>query len=130
VNGGKIELLQRHYEARAKGDWDTVLAVYAPDTVWDDRRLRPEGAIHRGRDAMAAEMAMWFGTWDDYSWTVEEMIEAGDRVLVVGRERGVGKVSGIKIDHRVGMVITFRDGLLVETKVYGDPAEARAPLGA
>jgi ketosteroid isomerase-like protein len=125
---GKIATLRRHYEARARGDWDTVLALYSSDTVWDDRRLRPEGAIHRGRDAMVAEMRAWFGTWHDYGWTVEEMVEVGDQVLVVGRERGVGKGSGVEIDHRVGLVVTLRDGLIIETKVYGDPEEARASV--
>jgi ketosteroid isomerase-like protein len=125
---GKIETLRRQYEARERGDWDAILALYSSDTVWDDRRLRPEGAVHRGRDAMVTEMEAWFATWREYSWTVEEMVEVEDRVLVVGRERGVGKASGIDIDHRVGLVITFRDALIVRTEVYGDPDQARASV--
>jgi ketosteroid isomerase-like protein len=124
-----IEALRDVYEALAGGDLDTVLAFFATDTVWDDRKLRPEGAIHRGRDSMQAEMAAWFATWDNYSWTVEEMIDADDRVVAIGRERGVAKQSGVEIDHRVALVHAFRDGLIVETTVYGDPREALTAVG-
>jgi ketosteroid isomerase-like protein len=124
-----VEIMERHYAAMARGDVDGVLALYAVDTVWDDRELRPEGAIHRGRDSMAAQMGRWFATWDDYSWEVESIDEVGDQVLVVGRERGTGKTSGIGIDQRVGLVISFRGGLISQTKVYGDPDRAQAAVG-
>jgi ketosteroid isomerase-like protein len=124
-----IEALRKTYEALADGDIDTVLAIYSVDTVWDDRKLRPEGAIHRGREAMQAEMGAWFATWDGYSWTVEEMIDADDRVAAIGRERGVAKQSGVEIDHRIGLVHTFRDGLIVDTKLYRDPDEALKAVG-
>jgi ketosteroid isomerase-like protein len=78
---------------------------------------------------MTTEMTAWFATWDDYTWTVEKMIDAGDDVVVVGRERGVAKQSGVEIDHRVALVVIFRDGLTVETKVYGDPDEALKAVG-
>jgi ketosteroid isomerase-like protein len=124
-----IEALTKTYEALADGDVDTVLASYSTDTVWDDRKLRPEGAIHRGRDAMQTEMDAWFATWDNYTWTVEEMVDADDRVVAIGRERGVAKQSGVEIYHQVALVHTFCDGLIVETTVYGDPGEALKAVG-
>jgi ketosteroid isomerase-like protein len=124
-----VEVVRRCHEAVTAGDWDTTLRAYAPDTVWDDRDLRPEGAVHHGLDAMQAEMRAWFGTWADYHWEVEELRDAGDEVVVIGRERGRGKGSGVVMDQRVGMVVTVRDGLIVHTQVFKDPAEALEAVG-
>jgi ketosteroid isomerase-like protein len=124
-----LEALTRLHRARATGDWDTVLAMYSPDTIWDDRKLRPDGAIHRGRDAMRAQMVRWFATWDRYSVTVEEELDAGDRVVTIGREQGIAKTSGVEIDHRFALVHAFEEGLIVETTVYGDPHEALEAVG-
>ena len=77
---------------------------------------------------MATETGRWFGTWKEYRFEVESMLEVKDRVLVVGRERGISKTSGVEINQLVGLVITFRDGLIVETKVFRDPDQARAAV--
>jgi ketosteroid isomerase-like protein len=129
VSRANIAALRKVFEALADGDFDAVLAMYSTDTVWDDRKIRPEGAVHRGLDAMQAEMTAWFATWENYSWTVEEIVDADDRVVAIGRERGVAKRSGVEIDQRIGLVCRFRDGLIVETTVYGDPAEALKAVG-
>src|SRR5437762_2357370 len=95
-----VELVRQVFDATNRGDWDTVLAAYAPDTEWDDRDLRPEGAIHRGMDAMRAEMRAWFGTWSDYSQEIEQVHDAGEQVAVVVRESGLGKGSGAAMNQR------------------------------
>jgi ketosteroid isomerase-like protein len=124
-----VDAVERVKAAFDAGDIDTVLAAYSPDTIWDDRKLRPEGAVHHGRDAMRAEMNPWFGAWDHYAATIEELVDAGDRVVAVVRERGVAKRSGVTIAHRIGLVHRFHDGLIVETTVYGDPLEALEVVG-
>lgn len=35
----------------------------------------------------------WSGTWEDYSSEVEQIIDAGERVVVVDRQSGRGKGS-------------------------------------
>jgi ketosteroid isomerase-like protein len=88
-----VELVRNLFDATSRGDWDAVLAAYSPDIEWDDRDLRPEGAIHRGIDAMRQEMRAWFGTWTNYRQQVEQMLDAGEHVVVLVRESGEGKGS-------------------------------------
>ena len=121
-----MKIVRTVFDATNRGDWDTVLAAYSADTEWDDRDLRPEGAVHRGIDAMRAEMRAWFGTWSDYGQEIEQAIDAGEHVVVVVRERGTGKGSGAVMDQRLGVVITLRAGLIVRTRLYREPAEALA----
>jgi ketosteroid isomerase-like protein len=124
-----VEIVRRVFDAVNRGDWDTVLAAYSPDTVWDDRDLRPEGAVHRGIDAMREEMRSWFGTWSDYSQEIEQVFDAGEKVVVVVRESGTGKGSGAFMDQRVGVVITLREGLIERTTLYREPEAALAAVG-
>ena len=119
-----VEVVRTVFDAVNRGEWDTVLASYSPDTEWDDRDLRPEGAIHRGIDAMRSEMRAWFGTWANYWQEIEQVHDAGENVVVVVHESGEGKGSGAVMDQRIGVVITVRGGLIVRTRLYRDPAEA------
>jgi ketosteroid isomerase-like protein len=124
-----VELVRRVFDATNRRDWDMVLGAYSPDTEWDDRELRPEGAVHHGIDAMRAEMRAWFGTWSDYRQEIEHAHGAGDEVVVVLRESGTGKGSGAAMDQRIGVVITIRGGLIARTKLYREPAEALEAVG-
>jgi uncharacterized protein len=124
-----VEIVRSVFEAVNRRDWDTVLAAYSPDVEWDDRDLRPEGAVHRGIDAMRAEMRAWFGTWKDYRQEIEQIADAGDQVLVVIRESGTGKGSGAAMDQRIAVVITVRDGLIERSQLYRDPAAAFEAVG-
>jgi ketosteroid isomerase-like protein len=124
-----IEIVRRVFDATNRGEWDTVLAAYSPDTEWDDRDLRPEGAVHHGVDAMRAEMRAWFGTWSNYWQEVEQALDAGEHVVVVLRESGVGKGSGAKMDQRIGVVVTVRGGLIAHTRLYRDPTQALEAVG-
>jgi ketosteroid isomerase-like protein len=124
-----VELVRRVFDATNHRDWGTVLAAYAQDTEWDDRDLRPEGAVHRGMDAMRKEMRAWFGTWANYWQRIEEIFDAGDDVVVIVREGGEGKGSGAKMDQRIGVVITVREGLIRRTKLYREPEQALEAVG-
>ena len=124
-----VEVVRSVFDATNRRDWDTVLAAYSPDTEWDDRDLRPEGAIHRGIDAMRAEMRAWFGTWSNYWQELEQVLDAGENVVVVVRESGTGKGSGAVMDQRIGAVITVREGLIERTRLYREPAEALEAVG-
>jgi ketosteroid isomerase-like protein len=124
-----IEIVRTVFDATNRGDWDTVLAAYSPDTEWDDRDLRPEGAVYEGIDAMRAEMRAWFGTWSNYHQEIEQLLDAGDDVVVVLSESGVGKGSGATMGQRIGVVVTVRGGLIARTRLYRDPTQALEAVG-
>ena len=118
------------YAAYARGDFEGSLAAYTEDTVWDDTRYRPDGAVHLGRDAVVELVRTWRGAWEEYDSQVEQIFDGGgDRVAVILREAGVGKGGGVELTNRWGVVVTVRDGKIVHTMVYRTPVEALEAVG-
>ena len=115
-------------EAYLSGDNETALAAYDPQVEFD-ASLRPEGHVYRGREGVAEAMRVWSGTWEDWNVEMEEIIDAGDHVLLIARESGRGKGSGIEIDQRIFAVFTLRGGRIVRWKGFIDRNEALEAAG-
>jgi uncharacterized protein len=107
-----VEIVRDHMEAFLSGDREKALSYYDPEVEFD-ATARPEGQVYRGHEGVAEAMRVWIGAWEDWKLEVEEIIDAGDRVLVIARESGRGKGSGIEIDQQSFVVFTLRQGKIV-----------------
>ena len=58
--------------------------------------------------------------WDDYRFEPNEVIEAGDNIVVVGRETGRERGTDKRIDHEIAAVWTVRNGKAVRYRLYAD----------
>ena len=123
-----VEIVRAHLEAYLRGDNDAALAAYDPEVVFDVS-LRPEGRPYYGRDGVAEALRVWTGTWEDWRLAVEQVIDAGDKVLAVVRESGRGKGSGVEINQRVFGLFTLREGKIVHRQGFLSEDEALAAAG-
>jgi ketosteroid isomerase-like protein len=80
-------------------------------------------------DELATYIGSWRETWKDHAFSLERVVDAGDVVVAVIRESGLGKSSGAPVMIRYGQVITVSDGKIAETVVYRDPEEAFQAAG-
>jgi ketosteroid isomerase-like protein len=124
-----VEIVGHHLEAFLSGDNETALSYYDPEVEFD-ATARPEGQVYRGHEGVAEAMRVWVGAWEDWKFEVQEIIDAGDRVLLIARESGRGKGSGIEIDQPNFIVFTLRDGKIVRWQgfVHRDAALEAAGL--
>ena len=100
-----------------------------PDILWHTRADLPDTATYRGHDGAATLIAEWVGTFDDLHLDVEEVIDAGDRVVVVLRLRGRVRGSTQEVDMPETHVLTMRDGKATEIHEYQTKAEALKVVG-
>ncbi len=100
-----------------------------PDILWHTRADLPDTATYRGHDGAATLMAEWFGAFDDLRVDVEELIDAGDRVVVVLRLHGRARGSVGEVDMSETHVLTMRDGQVTEVHEYPTKAEALKVVG-
>lgn len=103
-----VERFQKAFDAQ---DVDAIMAAMTSDCVFEDTSP-PDGTRHIGADAVRAAWTALFTASPHGAFTTEEVIDAGDRVVVRWRYFwGDGHVRGVD-------VFTVRDGLVAEKLAY------------
>jgi ketosteroid isomerase-like protein len=86
--------------------------------------------VFRGREEFVDFFRTWMEQFDEYSFRVERIIDAGDdRVVSILHQRGVGKASGVPVEWQMGQVLEFEGGRLNRARNYASPAEALEAAG-
>jgi ketosteroid isomerase-like protein len=83
----------------------------------------------RGIDGLWAALGAWTDEWSDVQAEAESFVEVEKRVLVLVRHRGVGKRSGVKMDHVDGWVFSISEGRIVRWDAYWNPDDAKRAVG-
>jgi ketosteroid isomerase-like protein len=125
-----VENVRRGYEHfAATGDFLTQTT--APDFVWDMSKFRgwPEQQTYEGVEGARVFLRDWLEAWDDWELEVEALHDAGDKVVVILRQRGQSKTSGLPVNMAFGQVWTIRDGKSARMEMYADPVEALEAVG-
>ena len=122
-----VEIVRRAfaYEVHGQGDRAEAEAIFDPNVV-----MKPveEGASY-GRDAIRDNFEHWQGAWEDLEVTIEEIIDAGDRVVLSAHHRGRGRGSGIKVDARLYEVYTLRRGKVIRVDEFTERTAALEAAG-
>jgi ketosteroid isomerase-like protein len=71
----------------------------------------------------------WTSAWDDWELEVEGLHDAGEKVVVLVRQRGRSKAAGMPVDMSFAQVWTLRDGKEARMEMYSDPNEALEAVG-
>jgi ketosteroid isomerase-like protein len=120
-----VEAVRRSIKAYRRGDYAGASAYLAPDVVWSVGQERPA----HGPAAVREMWKRWDGEWDELETIIEEVVDAGDKVLVAVRYGGRGRVSGVEVNDRQFEVHTFRDGRCVHKVDFRERAEALEAAG-
>lgn len=123
-----VEIVQQSYEAFDRGDYRSALEAFDPGVEFDLSHF-PEGRVYHGHDGLREAFRIWLGTWEDYRQERDELIDAGDEVVVPIREHGRGKGSGVALTRVTFAVWTLRDGKTVRVRFYSTRGEALEALG-
>lgn len=99
--------------------------------VWDLRGWPTADldSVYVGRDAVIKASRHYWGTWGDYSVEAEEILDLGQSVVVILRERGVGKGSGAPVEKRHPQLWTFRGDRIIRWESFTSRAKAIEAAG-
>ena len=104
--------------------------VLDPEFVWDVSRMEaPESASYTGEEGFRSFFESWAEGFASDWVEAEEIVDAGDRVVVMVHHSGRGRTSGIEVDQRYAMVWTVRDGRAMRMDMYPTRAEALEAVG-
>jgi ketosteroid isomerase-like protein len=100
--------------------------------VWDLRNWPVTAGIDSvvvGRDAVIQASRRYWGAWDDYRMEIEEILDAGQSVVVVCREQARGKTSGVPVARQHAQLWTFRAGQIIRWESFRTTVEALEAAG-
>jgi uncharacterized protein len=125
----QIETVRRVYEAFDADDVETVADLVDPEIDWDTSAA-PTGVHVRGIQGGIRDIREMLDAWAAYEIEIEDVHEAGDHVVVIVVNRGKGAAGGVPIEARRAHVWRVREGVAVAFRLYLDPDEALAAVGA
>jgi uncharacterized protein len=120
-----VEIVRQGFEAYGRGDLPAATAHHDDAIVFKPAEEPPI----EGREAVLSYIQRWEEPWEDYEAKVEDLIDAGDSVLVTFHVKAKGKGSGIEIDARSYQVHSLKRGKLVRMDEYLDRDEALRAAG-
>jgi ketosteroid isomerase-like protein len=124
-----LELLRERLGVAVE-DPERFYEILDPDVVWDvSDTVSPMAGIYRGRDQVRTFYNRWSSAFSDWNYEVERMIDGGEHIVVIVREHGRGRGSGVEVEMQRANVWTFENGKVVHFRSFSSPASALQAAG-
>jgi uncharacterized protein len=125
-----VEIVKQFTRLFEAGDRDEWRAYFDPDVVWDASATNmPAAGVYHGHQGIEQFFRDWLGTWKDYDMATREYIDAGDAVVVVFRQTGTGRISGVRTERDFFGVYDLRESKVVQFRQYESREEALEAAG-
>ena len=106
-----------------------LLGILHDEVEWDYVGAFPEATTYHGPEQVAEFFRGWVGGFDDFGLKADELIDAGDSVLVLLHQWGRGRDTGAQVESRTWQVLTFHDEKVIHCRGYATKAEALEAAG-
>jgi ketosteroid isomerase-like protein len=126
-NAELVERVLRH----AREDATAFLEFIDEDAHWEsgpDDIVDGPGS-YRGPAGVKEFFRRWVGTFDDWGYEVDEVIDVNDSVVFHMRQWGRGKGSGVPVTDEFWQVWRIRNGKLIHRLRRPDRAAALEAVG-
>ena len=124
-----IETIRRATAAFNARDVDALAAELHPEAVMEPLRGQLEGKRYLGHEGVREMFADFDEDWEYLRLEIDEVREAGEHVVLMGRLLSRGRASGVDLEVPIGFVWRLRGGKLMHGKTYSDPADALRAAG-
>jgi ketosteroid isomerase-like protein len=124
-----VEIVRRSYDAFRRGDIDTALAPMGEAFVIEDPTRIDTKSEYVGREGFMEWLGEWLSAFEDWQFEVDRVLDRGTQVLVLGRDWGRGKGSGVLVEEHFGHLWSFRDGEPTRMLYFNDWSKALEAAG-
>ena len=145
-------MVRRGYDAFQRGDVETALAPIGEAFVLEDSTRVPASRIvelelaripepsrpgtptdtkseYVGREGFMEWLGEWTSAFEDPQFAVDRVLDRQTQVLVLGRDWGRGKGSGVLVENHFGHLWSFRDGEPTRMLYFNDWSAALEAFG-
>jgi ketosteroid isomerase-like protein len=130
VSKEDVEIVRQAYECVNRGDWERMAELVDPDVEQHGTvGGLEEGNFARGLNEIRELYAADEEAWDEYRIEPEQLIDAGDKVVVFQREYQRGKTSGMELVSETAAIVDLRGGRIVRMQGYVNRDKALKAAG-
>jgi ketosteroid isomerase-like protein len=127
-----IEVVRRVTDVMDAEGFEAALPVFLeaahPEVEWQEDPAWPGSATYRGIEQVREVILDRMGILD-FDQRTEDLIDVGDKVVVLVRWVGRGKASGAQGEISMAMVWTVRERAITRVEFFLDRAEALEAAG-
>ncbi|AXB43417.1 nuclear transport factor 2 family protein [Amycolatopsis albispora] len=117
------DIIAAHYDASDQGDLAGMLAPLGPETTWTEAAGFPYAGTYVGPEEVRENVFEAIARdWDGYTFTLGELLDAGDAVIGLGSYQATHRVTGRSFTARVAHVWKFDGGKLASFEQIVDSA--------
>lgn len=121
-----VEIVRHIYDAWNEGDTSKLAGLFGDEVeLWLNVVMGPYFGREGIRQFIADIQADWVELW----MTVVETLDAGDQVVAVVREDGIGRASRVPITSTENHVWTVHDGRARRANAFASRAKALEAAG-
>ena len=131
VSSENVEVVRRGFE-HVLATGELLADIAAPGFVWDMSTFGDVMGIephYEGVEGARRFLREWTEPFDEWRIEVEDLRDAGEKVVAICRQHARARTSGLPVDMRLAMVFTLRDGLETRMEMYADVAAALSSAG-
>lgn len=119
-----LDVINALYESIAKKDWQRFKSLTDPKLEWIQNKGFPKGRHSRGAEEVLKNVFDVFSKdWETWSFDIEEYLDAGDNVIVLGAYQGRHKKTGKEFTAAAAHIFDLKDGRVRRFRQYTDTAQ-------
>lgn len=116
-----IEVIQQLYRTFHKQDYDGFRSICTKDLEWIQNDGFPGGATRKGASEVIEKVFKANNNnWENFAYHIEEFLDAGKSVIVIGRYAGRNRNSGKSMSAAAAHVYDLRDGKVCRFRMFAD----------
>jgi uncharacterized protein len=116
-----VEIIQELYRCFRERDDEGFRRICADDVEWIQNVGFPHGAVRVGADAVIEEVFRGNRSeWDGFAYHIEQMLDAGASVVVIGRYEGRHHVTQKPMQATAAHVYDLKDGKVSRFRMFAD----------
>lgn len=114
-------IVEELYRAFRERDFDAFRAICAEDLEWIQCAGFPGGGVHRGADAVLANVfEKNRQTWEGFAFHRDELLDADDAIVVLGKYKGVHHETSKTMEAAAVHVYDVVEGKISRFRMYAD----------
>ena len=124
-----VEIVRAAFGAFGQDDWEAFIALVDPEIEWVTTGQFVGGPVYRGHAGVREFLDALSGEFADFHAEPENFAQVPEIVVADTRVSGIGKRSGVPVDLRFTVVVSFSGGKIVHVRNFLERRDALEAAG-